>query len=152
MSAGTRTIYTGGRRTLIVRSGEPTWKVGGATVDWTSVPAASGSDTTLADGQVIPAGVQYIRYGTVMCRLTSGANAGKFAPYNAGGSAGEENLTPGDCYLLPYTIRSGDLQADNPGLIDGGDVYPERITDLTGNPGIADLITAFPRVNFGATD
>jgi hypothetical protein len=151
-SFGTTTLYTGGRGVGIVRAGVPTYKEGGITLDWTTVAAAATSDTTLADDQVVPANHQYLRYGTVITRITSGASANKFGPYSQTATDGRQDLTPGDCFLLPYTVVDNDPASDHPGVIDAGDVFPERITDLTANPDISDLRAAFPRVQWGATD
>lgn len=42
------------------------WKAGGVTIDWSLITAVS-SDTTLADGTVIPNGQKGIEFGTILC-------------------------------------------------------------------------------------
>lgn len=47
----------------------PSYKVGGVTIDLTTIPAASGSDVTLPDGSIIRANSQYLRYGQILTRI-----------------------------------------------------------------------------------
>lgn len=54
--------------TRVSADGQPLYKVGGFTLDLTTVPAAAVTDTTLPDGSVIKANNQYLRYGQVMTR------------------------------------------------------------------------------------
>jgi flagellar hook-associated protein FlgK len=56
----------------VTADGDPDWKTGGATIDWPSVVAVSGSAVTLPNGLVIPIGSKYLRFGQVMTRITSG--------------------------------------------------------------------------------
>lgn len=60
--------------------GKIDWKTGGITIDWTTVPPATGAGTTLNDGTLIAAGNAGIEYGTVMTKITS---SGKYAPFTA---------------------------------------------------------------------
>ena len=55
--------------TRVSADGCPRYKVGGITIDLTTVPAASGTDTILPDQSVIKAGAQFLRYGQVMTRM-----------------------------------------------------------------------------------
>jgi hypothetical protein len=50
----------------------PIQKPGGVTIDWTNTVTAPGSDVTLPDGSVIKSGSKYLRYGQVLCRITTG--------------------------------------------------------------------------------
>lgn len=61
----------------VTYDGNPEWKAGGITLDWSTVIAVA-ADTTLADGQIIKAGHKGLQYGTVLTRLTA---SGKYAPW-----------------------------------------------------------------------
>jgi hypothetical protein len=58
--------------TRVTEDGSPIYKSGGATLDLTTIPAASGSDVTLPDGSIIKANNQFLRYGQVMTKITTG--------------------------------------------------------------------------------
>jgi hypothetical protein len=59
--------------TLQLAAGVPLrWLVGGATIDWTTVAAVSGSDYTIpAENTVVKVGNQFLRYGQVMTRISN---------------------------------------------------------------------------------
>lgn len=61
-SYGRTVTETIGRRISCIASSGAEYKVGGVTIDWTTVTAVS-SDTTLADGTVVKNGDKYLRYG-----------------------------------------------------------------------------------------
>lgn len=69
-SFGTQVISTGGRDVQVSCDPEPLRKVGGVTIDWSLVSAVN-ADTTLKDGTVVKNGDKYIRYGTVLCKITT---------------------------------------------------------------------------------
>lgn len=48
----------------------PIWHVAGITLDWSLVPAVSGTAVTLKSGLVIPVGRKYLRYGQVLAKVT----------------------------------------------------------------------------------
>jgi hypothetical protein len=54
--------------THVLAGGDPQFKPGGITIDWTSVAAASGNQT-LPDGSVILDGQKFLRYGQILCRI-----------------------------------------------------------------------------------
>lgn len=142
---GTNTIHTGGRGVRASADGNPRWKTGGITVDWSTVTAVA-VDTTLADGRIALNGQSYIRYGTVMCKITA---SGKFGPYSALASDGRELLERGNCFILNETaIKEQDLASDHPAVFDGGRVFEERVTDASGAPALDDLNEAFPDVTW----
>lgn len=58
--------------TRVTVDGSPIFKTGGCTLDLTTLTAASGSDTTLPDGSIIKANNQFLRYGQVLCKITTG--------------------------------------------------------------------------------
>jgi hypothetical protein len=153
---GTTTTHTGGRGVMASKDGRPDWKVGGITIDWSTV-TATVADVTLADGRIVKTGDKYLRYGKVLCRITA---SGKFGPYEALAADGREDLIPGECFILNKTVVLSDPGSDHPAVFDGGWVWSERITDIAdvgdhqeANPAIADLRTAFPRIaGWAATD
>jgi hypothetical protein len=139
---GTRTISTSGRGVRASADGNPHAKVGGALIDWSTVTAVSG-DTTLSDGTVVKDGDKYLRYGQVICQITA---SGKFGPYDAATPAtdGRQTLTNGDCYIIDETVVMSDPKSDYPIAIDGGRVFADRISDITGNPSLATLVGKMP--------
>lgn len=54
--------------TRVSADGNPQYKPGGITIDWSTVTAASG-DQTLPDGSTIKDGQKYLRYGQILCRI-----------------------------------------------------------------------------------
>jgi hypothetical protein len=58
--------------TRVSADGSPFYKPGGVTLDLATIAAASGSDVTLPDGSVIKANNQFLRYGQVLTRITTG--------------------------------------------------------------------------------
>jgi hypothetical protein len=46
------------------------FKVGGVTVDWGTVTAA-GADATLRDQTPVKAGEKYLRFGQILCKITT---------------------------------------------------------------------------------
>jgi hypothetical protein len=136
--------------TRVSADGKPQYKAGGITIDWSLITAASG-DQTLADGSVI-------NYGQVLCRVASN---GKYAPYDPSGTTGQEVLTNGRAFILDQTVTqyatgTAILSAVNDQIgeaIDGGSVWLARIIQsgvathsLSAGPTLAELITAFPRL------
>jgi hypothetical protein len=150
--------------TQVSADGNPQYRAGGITLDLTTIPAASGSDVTLADGSVITAGEQYMRYGQILCRITSGASTGKYGPYKQNASDGRQTMTRGKCFILDQTWLLNPAGASFAGLgatdtiggvFDGGLVWQDRL--LIDNPAsnnidpdIADFLTAFPAIRFQA--
>lgn len=57
--------------TRVSADGNPKYKAGGITVALGTLTAASGSDITHPDGSIIKAGNQFLRYGQIMCMVTS---------------------------------------------------------------------------------
>lgn len=63
---------TSGDLRSIIASGDPEWRTGGCSIDWSTV-AAAGSDITLGDGTFIKAGQKYLDMGQVMARIGTAA-------------------------------------------------------------------------------
>lgn len=56
--------------TRVSADGRPQYKTGGAMIAWSTV-AALGADATLPDGSIIKTGLKYLRYGQIMCEITT---------------------------------------------------------------------------------
>lgn len=91
------------------------WKVGGITIDWSSVTAVA-ADTTLLDGNIIKNGFKYLRYGQVMCEIstaeaptiefTGGATAGSaIVTFPTLGAATGGNVT------IPFNATAAAVEA-----------------------------------------
>ena len=57
--------------TRVSADGNPKYKAGGIMIDLTTIPAASGTDTSLPDGSTIKAGQQFLRYGQILTKVTT---------------------------------------------------------------------------------
>lgn len=131
--------------------GNPIAKIGGCTIDWTTVGAVSGSDVTVGDGQVIKVGSKYLRYGQIICKITA---TGYYGPWDIAASDGRQLLARGDCYIVNRTILNGDPKDDYPEAIDGGRIWMARVIQsgvathtLALGPTLAEFLAAFPRVS-----
>lgn len=147
--------------TRVSADGNPEYKAGGVTLDLDTIPAAPGSDVTLADGSIIKEGSQYLRYGQVLCEITA---SGKYGPYDVGASDGRQTLTRGKCFILDQTwllnpaggTFAGVGATDTiGGIFDGGLVYKGRLlvddpASTNRDPDISAFLTAFPRIRFVA--
>jgi hypothetical protein len=148
---GRKTLGYLGTPFAVSADGEPLAKTGGVTLDWTTFAAASGSDTTLYDNFVVPAGVQVCKTGQVICRITA---SGKFGPYDPAAADGRQTLARGDCFVVNRAVRSDDPRSDHPEAIYGGRVWPSRIVQsgtgthtLAAGPTLAELLAAFPQIH-----
>lgn len=141
--------------TRVSFDGNPTYKAGGVTLDWSTALTASG-DTTLADGSVIRDGQKYFRYGQVLTRITA---TGLYGRYDPDLTNGRELLVRGACFILDQTITqyntgTPQISAQNDvahGAFDGGSVWLARIIQsgtashtLADGPTKAELLAAFP--------
>lgn len=119
-------------------------KAGGITIDWGAITAASVDAEIRPAGETIntnflssaspaddyiTAGDKYIRYGTVVCRISGGTSAGKFAPYGSTSIGGGTLLkTKGNMYILNRTVKESDYNSDHGGeAFDGGLVWRNRL-------------------------
>lgn len=71
MSTFGRTVLTPatGRPVAVSADGAPEYKMGGITLDWSTVTAV-GSDTTYPDGATALAGQKILRYGQILTKIT----------------------------------------------------------------------------------
>lgn len=65
----TNLVYTGSGIKLSA-DGNPVVKIGGVTIDWSTIGAA-GSAGVLADGTPYLTGEKWVRYGQVVCKITN---------------------------------------------------------------------------------
>jgi hypothetical protein len=70
-SYGQQTIYSSGRSASVSVDGRPECKVGGVTIDWSVVVAAS-ADTSFDDNFTVKSGEKYLKRGQVLCLITAG--------------------------------------------------------------------------------
>ena len=123
-------------------------KVGAATLDWTTFPAATGTATVLYDNWTVPGYSQFCRTGQVITRITA---SGKFGPYDPAAADGRQNLVRGDCFLVNCGVMSVDPKSDYPEAVDGGRFWLARVIQsgvavhtLALGPTRVELEAAFP--------
>lgn len=166
---GQRVIEKVGSRYSVSADGNPDVKAAGVTVAWATITAASvdavvlpsyGStvNTAFSDynqgaDSYVTAGEKYLRLGTVLCKISGGTYAGKFAPYGtAGGSLGGGTLlkTKGNMYILNRTVFEKDSGSDHSPVIEGGKIWKARVVGFAGSadtsagPTTAEFEAAFP--------
>lgn len=151
---GRTATYQTGLPISVSADGRPEVPIGGITIDWSTVTAV-GSDTTLDDGTIVPTGRKYLLHGTVLCKETSGGNAGQYGVYDSVATDGRQNVNRGECYVLEKTLLEvplfgpGVVQSENPPVIEGGVVFLDRVqVGGAGQPTVAQLLAAFPRMRF----
>jgi hypothetical protein len=148
-----------GRKTGLGTTGNPIqvlvdgrtdgFKTNGVTVDWAHASlVAVAVETTLTDGTVVKVGDKYIRYGTILAKITA---SGKYAPSKTGAADGTQTLTRGSCFVVNQTILESDLGSDHPPVFDRGEVWMDRVVtneNVGGatNPTEASFLTAFPGI------
>jgi hypothetical protein len=145
-SYGVTTLQGTGRLVMASADGAPEWKTGGITIDWTKVPAAVTNDATIAgDGTLVKAGDQYLRYGQVVAKITTG---GKFGVHDTSASDGRQTLANGNCFIVNTTVLKSEVGSDHPPVFGGGKAWEDRL--LIGNgtnvSTIATLLGAMPRL------
>ncbi len=149
-------------------NGEVRYKPYGFTMDWASLttavdgagfttagftyqndPAKGGipsglattTAVTLRDGSVIPVGTKFVRYGTVIFEHTTGL-------YRV--ADGATTLVNGKCFVMNYTITDADPKSPTfGGAADEMRAFqPLLLVGGTGQPTMANFITAFPNIKF----
>jgi hypothetical protein len=68
-SAGQRQVGTFQSTLEVAADGAPLSKIGGVTLDWSTVAAVSGAAVTLKDGVQVAIGEKYLRYGQIITRI-----------------------------------------------------------------------------------
>lgn len=139
------------------------FKVGGITVDWAMVVAAVAAGA-LADQTPVAIGDKTLRFGQVMCEITSvvnGSKVGFYGPYDPAATDGRQTLTRGKCFVVNRTVKENGYGAaintaptDHPQVFDGGTVWRARLlisagaASLAAGPTVAAFETAFPRIAY----
>lgn len=159
---GRQSTYTTGTSLMALAGplAKADWKVGGLTVDWTTVAAASG-DQTLADGTVVKNGQKGMQFGQVLAKITA---TGLYGPYDSGAADGRQTLARGDCWILNESVLQNvptglsTVASSHPAVFDGGRVYQDRIQVIGGaaatyqgattRVALAAFETAFPRIQW----
>lgn len=140
--------------------GTPRAKVAGVHVFWPGVKALAAA-RTFKDADSVEAGERYIRYGTIIARVTAGATVdgispiGRFVPLIGTGAAGQYttyngdatmavSVAEGDLFLVNRSKHEDEAFSDHVEALDGGRFYIRRLLvqgygDGTGGyPGAAD--------------
>lgn len=146
--------------TRVSADGEPEYKVGGMTIDWTTVAAVAGSDVNLADGSIIRIGTKYLRFGQVMVKITA---SGKYGPYDPGAADGRQTLARGNAFIMDETILEfsagiGNISTRNDqfgSAVEGGALFVDRVLNsgvgaasLAAGPTLANVEALFPRARW----
>lgn len=135
------------------------FKVGGITLDWTTITAAVGV-STLPDQTPVAVGEKVLRFGQVVCEITA---SGKYGPYDPAAGDGRQTLARGKCFIVNRTVKENGFGAsinnaatDHPQVFDGGTAWKPRLLMTTGaaslanGPTVANFETAFPRIAYAA--
>lgn len=157
MKFGPTTTNLGGRTRVLANTNSARSKVGGLTIDWSTVAAVSGSAVTL-DGQVIPIGKKYLPYGTVLVQITASRLYGPAAT-NAGGataaSDGRQTIDAtrrGAVFVLDRTITEDDDGIHIGEVFDAGVAHKARIKcGAAGQPTYANLEAALPGLTYASS-
>jgi hypothetical protein len=145
----------------------PLYKPGGVTIDWTTVSGGSNDATvtTLADGSIINGTAKFLRYGSVITKITStGTNkTGYFGPYDPAALDGRQTLTRGEVFIVDETtlqyasgIAGNSVVNDQVGgVFDAGTVWKDRILNSGTNthtlalgPTLAEINSSFPAITY----
>lgn len=139
---GIETFDKIGSGITVSADGAPKQKQGGITIAWSAVPAMS-ADATFESFDYVKTGEKYLRYGTVVCRISAATDAtevGKFMPYMASPGGGRTILTTkGNVFVLNRSVHEEDRMSDHVEAIEGGRIYTSRVLvatfgDATGLP------------------
>lgn len=126
--------------------GSPVAKIAGIQVGWAGVKALAAA-RTFKDSDSVEADEKFLRYGTLMARVTAAsagtlaidpAIVGKFVPFSGGGAAGDYtsyngdatmavSILEGDVFILNRSVHENDVASDHPEAIDGGRIYKRRL-------------------------
>lgn len=145
----------GGTLGVLADPGTARRKIGGLTLDWSTVAAVSGAAVTTPDGIVVPIGQKYLPVGTVLVRITASNKFGPAATSAGGATAATDgrqtidNTRIGDVYVLNENVleaESGDVIGN---VIDAGVCYKARMKCAgNGQPTFAQLAAACPGISY----
>lgn len=150
MGFGRVPLGTVGSSVTVSADGSPMAKIGGITIDWSTVAAVTGSDVTLNDGMVVKVGEKYLRYGQVVTKITA---SGQYGPYDPAAADGRQTLTVGEAFILNRTALEAEPADQHPEAIYGGRAWLARIiqvgtgtASLAAGPTLANLKATFPQL------
>lgn len=134
----------------VVIDGRPKQKIGGITIDWTTV-AAVGSNTTWLDGVFLSAATsdKGLRYGQVVVLITASS---LYGPYDPAAADGRQTLADGKAFFLNRSILGND-PVDMPEACFGGECAVDRLLITTGThslaagPTVAEFKAVFPEAH-----
>jgi hypothetical protein len=123
--------------------GTPRAKVAGVHMFWPGVKALTAA-RTFKDADSVEAGERYIRYGTIIARVTAGATVngispiGRFVPLIGTGAAGAYtgyngdatmavSVAEGDLFLVNRSKHEDEAFSDHVEALDGGRMYIRRL-------------------------
>lgn len=126
--------------------GSPVAKVAGVQIGWAGVKAVAAA-YTFKDQDSVEAGEKFIRYGTLVARVTAASAGtlaldanivGKFVPFVGTGAAGQYtayngdatmavSTAEGDVFIINRSVHEDDVLSDHPEAIDGGRIYKRRL-------------------------
>lgn len=110
-SFGQRDVATIARGIQVSADGQPEMKANGVTVDWSTV-AAVGADVTLIDETEILNGEKYLRYGQVLCEISTAEQQTVDLSPGSDPTGGTWEMTIlGETILaIPYNVSAAVLQ------------------------------------------
>lgn len=163
-SFGQETYDSIGYGITVTADGAPKAKAGGVTIDWASIPAFA-NDAEFEGFQKVKSGDKFLRYGTILVKITAATDTtkvGKYTVYGATVAGGTLSEDRGDIFILNESVHESDRASSHPAVIDGGRVFKERL-NIDSNPEIvynsgtsaafgqmaeADFLAAFPQISF----
>lgn len=133
-------LATWGRSIQLSADGQPIWKSGGVTFDWTTVPAIAGSAVVYEDGVEVEVGARALRYGSVVTRLGDG---------RYGLADDTTTLVRGRTFMINETILESDRNSAHFGVVEGGRVYRDRmLVGAAGQPTRAAVEAVMPGIRY----
>lgn len=127
---GLETFDTIGAAITVSADGQLKAKAGGVTIAWGAI-AASSADVTYKDTDIVYSGEKFIRYGTIVSRITAATDPteiGKFMPYMTTPGGGRTLSTArGDVFIINESMHENMPQSDFPAAFDQGMVYKKRL-------------------------
>lgn len=120
--------------------GSPVAKVAGVHLHWGGI-AGLAAARTFKDADSVEAGEKFIRYGTIIARITAATDTtaiGKFVPLLGTGAAGQYtayngdaamavSVAEGDVFLVNRSKHENDVLSDHVEALDGGRMYKQRL-------------------------
>lgn len=124
---GQKNLGNVGSGITVSADGSPEAKTAGITIAWETVPATTAA-FVYPNSDTVEVGEKFLRYGTVLCKVTGGASDGKYAPHGATASGGSLAAAGrGNWVILNRSVHEYDIASDHCEALIGGRVYKKRI-------------------------